>query len=100
MQLKDLFHWQQVAGQPMVMHDITLTMLSRLLIVRLPWGAGVWHRPTKPSKKQPGEEASQPQSQQISPGEGGMGGGGGSSGRPVAIIIIGPDGITISPAGG
>ena len=28
---------------------------------------------------------------------GGIGGGGGSSGRPVAIIIVGPDGITIKP---
>jgi uncharacterized spore protein YtfJ len=26
-----------------------------------------------------------------------MGGGGGSSGRPVAIIIIGPDGVTVKP---
>jgi uncharacterized spore protein YtfJ len=26
-----------------------------------------------------------------------MGGGGGSSGRPVAVIVIGPDGVTIKP---
>lgn len=26
-----------------------------------------------------------------------MGGGGGSSGQPVAIIIIGPDGVTVKP---
>jgi hypothetical protein len=26
-----------------------------------------------------------------------MGGGGGSSGRPVAIIIIGPEGVSVKP---
>jgi len=30
-------------------------------------------------------------------GGGGMGGGGGSTGRPVAVIIIGPDGVTVRP---
>jgi uncharacterized spore protein YtfJ len=28
---------------------------------------------------------------------GGMGGGGGSSGRPVAVIVVGPDGVQVKP---
>jgi uncharacterized spore protein YtfJ len=28
---------------------------------------------------------------------GGLGGGGGTAGRPVAVIILGPDGVTIRP---
>ena len=35
--------------------------------------------------------------EQGNSGGGGIGGGGGASGRPVAIIIIGPDGVTVKP---
>ena len=28
---------------------------------------------------------------------GGSGGGGGSSGRPVAVIVVGPDGVEVKP---
>jgi uncharacterized spore protein YtfJ len=45
-------------------------------------------------KKQTDEERSQPQAQQA--GGGGIGGGG-SSGRPVAIIIIESDKVTVQP---
>jgi hypothetical protein len=31
------------------------------------------------------------------PGAGGLGGGGGAMGRPVAIIAIGPEGVTVKP---
>lgn len=48
------------------------------------------------SAQQP-EEPSQPQAQPTDGGGGGMGGGGGSSGRPVAIISIGPEGVSIKP---
>jgi uncharacterized spore protein YtfJ len=44
-----------------------------------------------PAEKQTGEGA-----QQAS-GGGGVGGGGGSRGRPVAAIIIGPDGVSVQP---
>jgi uncharacterized spore protein YtfJ len=30
-------------------------------------------------------------------GGGGLGGGGGASGRPVAVIVIGPDGVKVKP---
>jgi uncharacterized spore protein YtfJ len=60
------------------------------------FGSGVGFGPATPSaKQQPGEEVSQ--SEQANSGGGGIGGGGGSSGRPVAIIIIGPDGVTVKP---
>lgn len=44
-----------------------------------------------PAEKQTGEA-----SQQAS-GGGGVGGGGASRGRPVAAIIVGPDGVTVQP---
>ena len=47
-----------------------------------------------PQGKKADEES--PQSPQISGGSG-IRGGGGSSGRPVAIIVIGPDGVTVKP---
>ena len=60
------------------------------------FGSGVGFGPGTPSaKQQPGEEVSQ--SEQANSGGGGIGAGGGSAGRPVAIIIIGPDGVTIKP---
>ncbi len=60
------------------------------------FGSGTGFGPATPSaKQQPGEEGSQPE--QANSGGGGIGGGGGSAGRPVAIIIIGPDGVTVKP---
>lgn len=52
MRLKDLFQWQQVSGQSVTVHDITLTPQSQVLIVRFPLGACVWHRPTAVLVKQ------------------------------------------------
>jgi uncharacterized spore protein YtfJ len=40
-------------------------------------------------------DAAQPEDRQT--GGGGGGGGGGSMGRPVAVIAIGPDGVTVRP---
>ncbi|HLZ60113.1 MAG TPA: hypothetical protein VKR06_24450 [Ktedonosporobacter sp.] len=45
----------------------------------------------------PQDEASQPQTQSVNSSGGGFGGGGGSNGRPVAVIVIGPDGVTVRP---
>ena len=59
-------------------------------------GSGVGFGPATPTaKKQPGEEGSQ--AEQANSGGGGIGGAGGSMGRPVAVIIIGPDGVTVKP---
>ena len=53
--------------------------------------------PSRPGRKAgPTAEAAQPGDRQ-SGGAGGLGGGGGAMGRPVAIIAIGPDGVTIKP---
>jgi len=43
----------------------------------------------------PGQTAGQ--EQENAGGGGGIGGGGGSSGRPVATIIIGPEGVRVEP---
>ncbi len=42
----DLVQWHKASGQSVVVHDLTLTPQSQALIVRFPWGAYVWHRPT------------------------------------------------------
>ena len=42
-------------------------------------------------------EASQSQSQPASGVGGGIGGGGFSRGRPIAVIVVGPEGVTIKP---
>ena len=52
MRLKELLQWQEVAGQPMRVHDITLIPQSQVLIVRLLQGAYVWQRPTAVLVKQ------------------------------------------------
>jgi hypothetical protein len=43
---KGLFQRQKVSGQSIVVHDLTLTPQSQVLIVRLPQSAFVWNRPT------------------------------------------------------
>jgi hypothetical protein len=42
----DLVQWHKASGQSVVVHDLTLTPQSQVLIVRFPWGAYAWHRPT------------------------------------------------------
>ena len=61
------------------------------------FGSGMGFGPEASSgKKQAGEQVLQPQQVQNS-GGGGVGGGGASKGRPVAVIIIGPDKVTVQP---
>ena len=48
-----------------------------------------------PQEKKADEQSSE--IPHISSGGSGGGGGGSSSGRPVAIIVIGPDGVTVKP---
>jgi uncharacterized spore protein YtfJ len=52
--------------------------------------------PSRPGSRAPTAEAAQPEDRQTG-GGGGLGGGGGAMGRPVAIIAIGPDGVTVKP---
>ncbi len=60
------------------------------------FGSGLGFGSSTTSLKQPGETY-QSQEQPMNSAGGGVGGGGGSSGRPVAIIVIGPDGVTVKP---
>jgi uncharacterized spore protein YtfJ len=46
---------------------------------------------------QPLNEASPLQEESTNSTGGGIGGGGGSRGRPVAIVVIGPEGVTVKP---
>ena len=43
--LRDLFQWQTVTGEPTALGDITLTTQSQALILRWPYGGWVWNRP-------------------------------------------------------
>ncbi len=82
-----------VYSEPVVSGNYTIITASEVTAGG-GFGSGLGFGPTKgPAEKQPGEEVSQ--AQQTS--RGGIGGGGASSGRPVAIIIIGPDGVTVKP---
>jgi uncharacterized spore protein YtfJ len=60
------------------------------------FGSGFGFGSPTPPPKQYGE-TSEPQASPTNGGAGGIGGGGGSSGRPVAMIIIGPDGVRVEP---
>lgn len=44
-----------------------------------------------------GPAAAPGENRSMAVGGGGIGGGGGSTGRPVAVIIIGPDGVRVQP---
>jgi uncharacterized spore protein YtfJ len=59
-------------------------------------GMGLGPASRSDAKAAPTAEAAPPEGRQTG-GGGGVGGGGGSMGRPVAIIAIGPDGVTIKP---
>ena len=55
MRLKDLFQVQTVAGQPVIVGDITVTPQSQAIIVRLPIGGFVWNRATAILVEQDGQ---------------------------------------------
>ena len=55
MQLKDVFEWKTVSGEPVIVRDMTITPQSQALIVRWPMGAFVWHRPTALLVEQQGQ---------------------------------------------
>ncbi len=59
-------------------------------------GTGRGPVPKPDAKESPSAEAAPPAGK-PSIGGGGFGGGGGSMGRPVAIIAIGPSGVTVRP---
>lgn len=86
-----------VFGQPVEAGGYTLITASE---VTSGGGFGVGAAsgpvPTPDAKRSPPTEAPRPSGKQ-SIGGSGFGGGGGSVGRPVAIIAIGPNGVTVRP---
>jgi uncharacterized spore protein YtfJ len=61
------------------------------------FGGGLGFRKLSTDDEVSGDEGARPQRPESPRGGGGSGGGGGSAGRPVAVIIIGPDGVDVKP---
>src|SRR5260221_316338 len=90
----DLVQWHKASGQPVVVHDLTLTPQSQVLIVRFPWGAWVWHRPTAIQVEHNGRVEQLPivdLTRLIQLGLVGLGV------VIITIISFGPDGVTVKP---
>jgi uncharacterized spore protein YtfJ len=85
-----------VYSKPIVSNNYTVITASEVASGG-GFGSGSGFGPATPSstERRPGEEGSQ--AEPVNSGGGGMGGGGGSSGRPVAIIVIGPEGVSVRP---
>ncbi len=85
-----------VYSKPVVAGNYTVITASEV-VSGGGFGSGAGFGPETPLsiEGQPDVEGSQ--SEPINSGGGGMGGGGGSTGRPVAIVIIGPEGVTVKP---
>ena len=87
-----------VYGAPVVSGSYTVITASEVVAGGgFGFGRGVGRAPAITSNQTPGEQTPRAQGQGSVGGGGGGGGGGGSSGRPVAIIVIGPDGVRIRP---
>lgn len=52
--LKDLIQWELKSGTPRQVNDWTITPLSRVLIIRFPFGGFVWNWPISVVAKQNG----------------------------------------------
>jgi uncharacterized spore protein YtfJ len=61
------------------------------------FGSGLGFGPTPPPRRTAASQTEETTGQQSISGGGGTGGGGGAQGRPVAVIVIGPAGVTIKP---
>jgi len=81
-----------VFGEPMTSGDYTIITASE---VTAGGGFGYGFGGGSTPASTPGQTPSQ--EQENAGGGVGIGGGGGSSGRPVAAIIIGPDGVRVEP---
>lgn len=83
-----------VYSEPVTVGNYTVITASEIMAGG-GFGSGLGFE-SSPASASQSEEASGSQKQPES-GGGGMGGGGGSSGRPVAVISIGPEGVSIKP---
>lgn len=84
-----------VYSQPVTAGDYTIITASEV-VAGGGFSSGIGIGATK-SSPMPQEEVPQAQPARGGGVGSGVGGGGGSSGRPVAVIIIGPKGVTVKP---
>ncbi len=83
-----------VYSQPVQSGSYTVITASELMAgIGFGYGVGGGSAPS-PAKPGSEEESSSPAGSGIG---GGGGGGGGSSGRPVAVVTIGPEGVQVKP---
>jgi uncharacterized spore protein YtfJ len=81
-----------VYGEPVTSGNYTVITASEVTAGGgFGYGFGGGSAPASTSDQTPGQE------QENAGGGVGIGGGGGSSGRPVAAIIVGPDGVRVEP---
>ena len=81
-----------VYGEPITSGNYTVVTASEVTAGGgFGYGFGGGSAPASAPGQTPGQE------QENAGGGGGVGGGGGSSGRPVATIIIGPEGVRVEP---
>ncbi len=85
-----------VYSEPVVSGDYTIITASEVASGG-GFGSGGGFEPATPSSTEEQREAVGSPLEHVNSGGGGIGGAGGSTGRPVAIIIIGPDGVTVKP---
>jgi uncharacterized spore protein YtfJ len=85
-----------VFGQPVEAGGYTLITASEVTSGG-GFGVGTSRGPVPRDSRQPTPVEAAPPAGSQSVGGGGFGGGGGSMGRPVAVIAIGPSGVTVRP---
>jgi uncharacterized spore protein YtfJ len=87
-----------VYGAPVVSGSYTVITASEVVAGGgFGFGSQLSPTPATTSGQTPDEQAPQAQRQEPVAIGGGGGGGGGSTGRPVAIIVMGPDGVRVRP---
>jgi uncharacterized spore protein YtfJ len=80
-----------VFGQPVVSGDYTVITVAEVMGGG-GFGSGMGSGPAQGESPAAGTAAGEPSSM-----GGGAGGGGGSVGRPVAAVVIGPQGVSVKP---
>jgi uncharacterized spore protein YtfJ len=86
-----------VFGEPVTKGDYTVITASEVGSGG-GFGSGMGYGPAAPKqKKGAAAEATGTATDEQTAGGGGVGGGGGAGGRPVAVIVIGPNGVKIEP---
>jgi uncharacterized spore protein YtfJ len=87
---------EAVYSEPVVSGDYTVINAAEVAVAG-GFGSGFGYGPNLQKKKVAVGEAKGDQNEAATGGGGGGGGGGGSNARPVAIITIGPEGVSVRP---